>query len=113
MSGNTNLWWAYDSENGSLQSLPAGPMLLPALGIIAFVAIAQAIKGKEISEEQFIGKNAVNSYEYKQDRARYYYLVDKRIKHGLGEGPELTVAEFNEKDKLSRKWIKSGRWTFS
>ena len=113
MSGNTNLWWAYDSENGSLQSLPAGPMLLPALGILAFVTIAQAFKNKEASEGQFLGRNVVNSHEYKQDKARYHYLVDKRIKHGLGEGPELTVAEFSEKDRLARKWVKSGKWTFS
>jgi hypothetical protein len=88
-------------------------MLLPALGIFAFVAIVQALKGGEISEQQFLGKEVVNSHEYKQDKARYNYLINKRIKHGLGEGPELTVAEFNEKDKLSRKWVKNGRWTFS
>lgn len=106
---NTNLWWAYDGESGSFSTLPAGPMLLPALGIFAFVAIAKALKSNGLTPKSAIGNAMYNSDLYQKDKARFNYLINKKIQ-AAKEGVEgLSLAELNELENLRYPSWNGGR----
>jgi hypothetical protein len=90
MSQPTNLWWAYDSENGSFSALPAGPFLLPALIIVGIVSLFQGLNSRELSPREMFG-SIVDTPTWKQRHARYIELVHRRVNNG-----ELELAEHEE-----------------
>jgi len=100
MNNNSTLWWSYDPESKSFGSLPAGPLLLPALGILAFVSIAKALRDRATRPELILGSRVFNSESYKRKKARHDYLVQKKINDALGEGPEFTIADQHELSEL-------------
>lgn len=111
MSNNINLLWAYDADDKSFATLPAGPMLLPALGIFAFVTIARALKSRDKSPESMIGKTIYNSPAYQKDKARFNYLINKKIKAITDETEGLTLSELNELERLRYpSWNKGRPW---
>jgi hypothetical protein len=115
MSNNQSsiLWWSYDSENRSFGSLPAGPMLLPAIGILAFVALIQSIKERDNSPESILGKERINSKLYKDAKKRQNELIEKRANAGLGLCNDLTVQEAEELRRLQRpQWANGGEWSY-
>lgn len=113
MSSNPILWWAYDSENGSFATLPAGPLLLPAIGILAFVAIANALKGHSDSPEKIIGRSVVSSNRYKADKNRHDYLLNKKIEAAINDEPGLSPAEITELHRLQHpSYTKGQKWTY-
>lgn len=115
MSDNQSsiLWWSYDADGKSFASLPAGPMLLPAIGIIAFVALVKSIKENSKSPESILGGKRINSKEYKDAKKRQDQLIEKRINAGLGLCDDLTVAEAEELRRLQRpRWANGSEWSY-
>lgn len=104
MNNGSTLWWSYDPENRSFGSLPAGPMLLPAIGILAFVSIARMLQGNGPTPESVLGRKVIGSNDYKRCKARQDYLVQKKIEEGMGTGPGLSVAEHHELMELYRRY---------
>lgn len=102
MNNNSILWWSYDPESKSFGSLPAGPLLLPALGIIAFVSIAKALRDRATKPEAILGSHVFNGEGYKRKKARHDYLVQKKINDAIGTGPEFTIADQHELSELQR-----------
>ena len=96
MNNGSTLWWSYDPEKRSFGSIPAGPMLLPALGILAVVAIFRALRHQGDTPEAILGRDVVNSVEYKKKKARHDYLVQKKINAAMERGPEFTLADHTE-----------------
>lgn len=110
-SGSANLWWAYDTDNGTFAALPAGPMLLPAIGIFAFVSIVKALKSRNRSPESMIGSPMYNSSLYQKDKARFYYLVKKKIAAARDDTEGLSLAEMEELRRLKYPtWNKGRPW---
>lgn len=105
MNNGSTLWWSYDPENRSFGSLPAGPLLLPALGILAFVSIARAFQERSATPEAILGHSVVNSIEYKRKKARHDYLVQKKINAAMEKGPEFTLADHTELVNLQHSGI--------
>jgi hypothetical protein len=107
LSDNPNLWWAYDSENGSFAPLPAGPLLLPAILIVGLISIFQ-LGRRALRSRDVIGGDIANSTLYTTSEKRYHELVDKKVSNGY-----LEIHEEEELRKLkSPPWIKSGTWTY-
>lgn len=112
MNNGSTLWWSYDPENRSFGSLPAGPLLLPALGILAFVSIVRAFQQSGTTPEAILGRNVVNSAEYKRKKARHDYLVQKKINAAMEKGPEFTLADHTELVDLQHSGNNGSRCPF-
>jgi len=112
MSSN-NLWWSFDPDDGSFAALPAGPALLPALGVFAIIAAVQAFRGRNQSAEKILGHGFVSSDYYREAKSRQDALIQKRVDHAMGEGEGLTLAEHNELRTLQHPaWNNGNRWSF-
>lgn len=104
---NANLWWSYDPDNGSFAALPPGPLLIPAIGIFAFVALVRAIKGNGPSEKRVLGSTMYESEHYQSKRKRYYELIKKSAESG-----GLGLAEREELNRLERPAWGGGKYWF-
>ena len=78
----SNLWWAFDSD-GELRSLPAGPLLLPAVVLALIGAAISSLASNEQTLEEF-SKNATST-EYIKAKERYYHLCHKQAWEGLDD----------------------------
>lgn len=94
MSERTNLWWAYDSENGSFSALPAGPFLLPALIIVSVASLFGSGFRRNLSPREMFG-NMVDTPAWKQRYARYMELIEQDV-----NGPGLSLGEYAEYRRL-------------
>lgn len=77
-----NLWWAFDSD-GELRSLPAGPLLLPAVVLALLAAAFSSLTKNEKTLEQFSRK--ATSPKYIKARERYLYLCHKQAWESLDD----------------------------
>lgn len=110
---NNNLWWSFDPDDNSFSALPAGPMLLPALGIFAVIAVIQAFRESGQSAERILGRSFVNSDYYQSAKKRQNELIQKKINgiKGIGEG--LTLAEHTELVDIQHpSWRNGDSWSF-
>ena len=97
MTDKPTLWWAYDTENRSISPLPAGPLLFPSLIIVSTVFILKGLIG--IAQAPRASPAIINSSHYKKSKARYYYLIHKKIdNNGLEIHEEY---ELNQLEKMS------------
>jgi hypothetical protein len=92
MSNKGMLWWAVDQESGSFASLPAGPMLIPALLIYGLLRLFHRSTPRFSVHSDLLPDHVLNSNEYRKDCARYRFLRDQSINHGLDPYESL---EFN------------------
>jgi hypothetical protein len=112
MSNNT-LWWSYDPDNNSFAALPAGPLLLPSLGVFALIAARQAIKQAWAGKSPGPGMTLANSSLYAEMRERHDYLVNKKVAAIADSGDGLTLGEQAELTRLQHpSWAKGGSWSF-
>ena len=110
---SNNLWWSYDPDGGSFSALPAGPMLLPALGVFAIIAVRQAFKELTASKTKGLGYSFINSDYYQSAKRRQDYLIDKKIDGLKGIGSGLTLGEQTELTNLQHPAFNNGgRWSF-
>lgn len=112
-NNNPSLWWAYDPEGGSFVTLPAGPFLIPAIGIFAFVAIANALKGNNNDPAKVVGHSTINSGRYKADKVRHDYLLNKKIEAAINDEPGLSDSEAAELYRLQHPSYTNGqKWSY-
>jgi hypothetical protein len=110
---NNNLWWSFDADNNSFSALPAGPMLLPALGVFAVVAAVQSIRGALTPRPNHPGASFMASDAYRLMKERQDFLIAKRVQGIMGEGEGLTIGEHTELAKLQRpSWANGDTWSF-
>lgn len=110
---NNNLWWSFDADSNSFAALPAGPMLLPALGLFAVIAAVQSVRGALSPRPNHPGGAYMTSDLYRRDKERQDYLIQKQINgiKGIGEG--LTLGEHTELADLQRpSWANGDTWSF-
>lgn len=101
------LWWAIDEENGSFKPLPAGPLLIPAIVVYVVLRLFAPRGAQRNRPERFLSQSVLDSPRYRQDTARYRYLVDKMVNVGL------TGAEQIEMDRLYRPaWNNHRPWSY-
>jgi hypothetical protein len=112
MSSN-NLWWSFDADNNSFSALPAGPMLLPALGVFAVIAAVQSIKGALTPRPNHPGASFMASEAYQLMKQRQDYLIAKKIEGIKGFSEGLTLGEQTELNALARpSWANGDTWSF-
>lgn len=110
---NNNLWWSFDADNNSFSALPAGPALLPALGVFAVIAAVQSIRSALTPRPNHPGGSFMMSEAYQEMKQRQDYLIAKKIDgiQGIGEG--LTLGEQTELTNLQRpSWANGDTWSF-
>lgn len=112
MSNNT-LWWSFDPDNNSFSALPAGPLLLPALGIFALIAARQAIKQAWAGSGSSPGITLADSSLYAEMKERHDYLLSKKVAAIANNDDGLTLGEQAELTRLQHpSWAKGGSWSF-
>jgi hypothetical protein len=110
---SANLWWSYDADNGSFAALPAGPALLPAIGIFAIFSVYRAIKDATTSKTGNLPHGFVNSSYYKNAKKRQDELIQKKVDGIMGKGPRLSLGEQTELTDLQHpSWANGGSWSF-
>lgn len=90
MGNGPNLWWVYDSDNGSFSTLPTGPMLLPALLVMGLAALFSSRPRTKTFKEN-AGKLA-RTPEWQAKHARYQELVRMYV----SSNGDLELEELNE-----------------
>ena len=110
---NNNLWWSFDAESRSFSALPAGPALLPALGLYALIGAIQAVKNVNWFESK--PSRAFRNLEfYKQDELRYHSLLQKRLDFINGQGEDWDYYDFKEFKNLQfPAWNQGKPWDWS
>lgn len=94
MNDRPSLWWAYDAEDGRFSTLPASPLLLPALLFMACAAIGRAI----FSPVRVLGHTGdpiEKTQRYQQSYKRWRELCRRQL-----NGDDLAVHELYEKSQL-------------
>lgn len=89
------LWWSYDSDDAQFKSLPAGPMLVPAL-IISAIVVALGATSKRHTTKSIAGPLAETSY-WQARYARYQELIKKSV----ATNNNLELHESHELKKLT------------
>ena len=113
MSTNNSLWWSFDSGSNTFSALPAGPALLPALGLFALFAGVRALKGFTAPQNAGISSTLLNSDYYRETKVRQDYLIQKKIDGVMGISEGLTLAEQGElSDIFHPAWRNGGTWSF-
>lgn len=102
------LLWSSDNETGGLSPIPASPLLLPAFGIYAALAVSKVFYDYARSFKPKPEGFSRSEYEYNKEREAY--LIHK--KYTLGE--ELTTAELYELREVLPypSWSNGERWTY-
>jgi hypothetical protein len=110
---SANLWWSYDADNGSFAALPAGPALLPAIGIFSVFSVYRAIKDATTPKKGNLSHSFANSSYYQNAKKRQDELIQKKIDGILGKGPGLSLGEHTELTNLEHpSWTGGGSWSF-
>ena len=94
---SNNLWWAYDSEEKSFSTLPAGPFLIPALLISGAAVLWRSCFNRRHTIETIAGELVNNGY-WRQKRIRYDELVQRQV----DTNNNLELNEMYELKQLSR-----------
>jgi hypothetical protein len=104
----SNIWWAYDEENGSFSALPASPMLLPALGLFFLAAVfsrAQKSSGptKLACEMQNVDHGLIH-----RNAARFHELLAIMKTRNLNDSEESELYRIQHPP-----WAEPGEvWTY-
>lgn len=95
MGNGPNLWWVYDSDNRSFSALPPGPMLVPALFIMALAVLFGGPKRHTFKDNA--GKLA-RTPEWQSRYARYQQLVEMFV----ASNGNLELKDLAELEQLER-----------
>jgi hypothetical protein len=100
-------WWAIDESDGRISPLPASPLLLPAVGVFAFIALCASIARANAKPEPL--KTPIDPAEYQRNSAIYHELMMKKR-----NGIELTIQEVVSLEKAQHpSWAEPGeRWFY-
>ncbi|MGA1024105.1 MAG: hypothetical protein ACO3S8_05400 [Aquiluna sp.] len=71
------LWWVYNSETGSFSTLPTGPLLLPALLVMAIGALFGFNERTKTFKD--VAGNIAKTSEWQAKNYRYQQLVSKFV----------------------------------
>jgi hypothetical protein len=95
MGNGPNLWWVYDSNDRSFSALPPGPMLVPALFIMALAVLFGSPRRRTFKHNA--GRLA-ETPEWQSKHARYQELV----KMSVASNGNLPLKDLTELEQLER-----------
>lgn len=104
-----NLLWAFDESEGSFSPLPASPLLIPGLIILALIRVFGGSGARVVPAEELLPPHILQSAEYQRDCARYRFLHNRLMATG-----RLEDLEWIERAELQHpRWRAGRRWFYN